>query len=60
MKKLVINVWKNFIDYFSKNKKLPGFPIWSHEWGANYPYENKTPFSCSLKELIGKRECMEK
>lgn len=54
-KKLVINVWKNFIESFPKNKKLPGFPIWSHEWGANYPYENKTPFSCSLKELIGKK-----
>jgi len=54
-KKLVINIWRNFIEYFPKNKKLPGFPIWSHEWGANYPYETKTPFSCTLKELKRKK-----
>lgn len=54
-KKRVINIWRNFIECFPKNKRLPGFPIWSHEWGANYPYETKTPFSCTLKELKRKK-----
>ena len=54
-KKLVINTWENFIEKFPKDKKLPGFPIWSHEWGANYPFIEKTPFSCSLEELNGKK-----
>ena len=54
-KKQVLETWKKFIESFPKDKKLPGFPIWSHEWGANYPYENQTPFSCKLNELNGKK-----
>ena len=54
-KELVIKTWKKFIETFPKDKKIPSFPIWSHEWGANYPFEEKTPFSCSLEELKGKK-----
>ena len=54
-KKLVLNIWKNFIESFPDNKKLPGFPIWSQEWGANYPFEKKTPYNCSLDELNEKK-----
>tara|TARA_B100001059_G_scaffold77407_1_gene75126 strand:- start:8707 stop:10041 length:1335 start_codon:yes stop_codon:yes gene_type:complete len=54
-KKLVLKTWKKFIESFPKNKKLPGFPIWSHEWGANYPFQKKTPFSSTLIELNGKK-----
>lgn len=47
----VVDLWKDFVENFPKNKKLPGFPIWAHEWGANYPYEFKTPLSSSLQDL---------
>jgi DNA (cytosine-5)-methyltransferase 1 len=47
----VVDLWKDFVENFPKNKKLPGFPIWAHEWGANYPYEYKTPLSSSWQEL---------
>jgi DNA (cytosine-5)-methyltransferase 1 len=49
----ILDLWSNFIENFPKNKKLPGFPIWSHEWGANYPFEISTPNSTSLSELQG-------
>lgn len=38
-----INVWQEFIDALSNEKILPGFPIWSMEFGANYPTD--TPIS---------------
>jgi DNA (cytosine-5)-methyltransferase 1 len=28
---------------FPKAKELPGFPIWSAEFGATYPFEDETP-----------------
>jgi DNA (cytosine-5)-methyltransferase 1 len=30
---------------------LPSFPIWSDEFGATYPYVDKVPSDCSLREL---------
>lgn len=51
----VIDLWQDFVENFPKNKKLPGFPIWAHEWGANYPYELKTPRSSKLKDLNASR-----
>ena len=33
----VINIWQNFIDVLPKEKSLPGFPVWSMEFGATYP-----------------------
>lgn len=47
----VYDLWSNFIESFPSNKPLPSFPIWSHEWGANYPFEQKTPSSLSINEL---------
>ena len=47
----VIEFWAKFISSFPKEKKLPGFPIWSHEWGATYPFEFGTPQSVSVTEL---------
>ncbi|MDC1370861.1 DNA (cytosine-5-)-methyltransferase [Flavobacteriales bacterium] len=49
--KSVINLWQDFVENFPKEKKLPGFPIWAHEWNATYPYETTTPNSASLSEL---------
>jgi len=48
---LYLKAWQKFLKNFPKNMELPSFPIWAMEFGANYPYENETPFSISLKEL---------
>ena len=53
--KLVVRTWERFIKKISKKSPLPGFPIWSHEWGATYPYEYKSVRACSVNELIGLR-----
>lgn len=36
-------VWQAFVKKFPKAKELPGFPIWSAEFGATYPFEDETP-----------------
>ncbi|WP_256007493.1 DNA cytosine methyltransferase [Pedobacter deserti] len=33
----VISLWQEFLDIFPSEVKIPGFPIWSMEFGANYP-----------------------
>lgn len=43
----VIDIWQEFISAIPKEHKLPGFPIWSMEFGATYPFEDKTPFASS-------------
>ena len=47
----VFDLWNNFIKSFPDERPLPSFPVWSHEWGATYPYEKYTPKVASLKEL---------
>lgn len=49
----VIDIWQEFISKIPKEHKLPGFPIWSMEFGATYPFEEKTPYASSTK-AIGK------
>lgn len=47
-----INVWQEFVEkLYEREKKLPPFPIWSMEFGADYPYEKTTPHACSISEL---------
>jgi len=43
----VIDLWQEFITTIPKEHKLPGFPIWSMEFGATYPFEKKTPYASS-------------
>lgn len=38
-----ITVWQSFVDQFPKDQELPSFPIWSAEFGATYPYKDRTP-----------------
>ena len=38
-----IDVWQEFLDRFPKDEQLPSFPIWSMEFGATYPFEDKSP-----------------
>ncbi len=52
-----LKVWQRFIRKFPKNECLPTFPVWSMEFGATYPYENKTPFAMSDKALFRYKGC---
>ena len=44
-------VWQEFLDGFPQDSKLPSFPIWSMEFGATYPYEDRTPHSSKVRDL---------
>jgi DNA (cytosine-5)-methyltransferase 1 len=44
-------IWQEFLDLFPKSDKLPSFPIWSMEFGADYPYQRKNLKSFSLAEI---------
>jgi len=46
-----LNIWQEFLDKFPKNIELPSFPIWSMEFGANYPFEGKAPYHLDTEEL---------
>jgi DNA (cytosine-5)-methyltransferase 1 len=48
-----LKVWQEFLDRFPKNVELPSFPIWSMEFGADYPYEEVTPFVLGTRRLCG-------
>lgn len=47
-----IEVWQEFVRYFHK-KGVPKFPIWTTEFGANYPFEEKSPMALGLKRVKG-------
>lgn len=48
-------LWQEFIDLtIAHNQKIPRFPIWAMEFGADYQYKEKAPAFQSLKELKGK------
>lgn len=46
-----LSVWQEFLDLFPDSVKLPSFPIWSMEFGADYPYNRKNLRSLSLAEI---------
>lgn len=46
-----IKLWQELIDSLPKQLKIPGFPIWGMEFGADYPYEEKYPHLLTAKEL---------
>ena len=48
-----LEVWQEFIKLFPENEALPSFPIWSMEFGADYPYEETTPHALRVDELRG-------
>ena len=50
-----MDVWQEFLDLTIKNgQKIPRFPIWAMEFGANYEFKRKSPAFQSLEELRGK------
>lgn len=40
-----LEVWDDFLKRSPPAVGLPSFPIWSMEFGADYPYEDETPFA---------------
>lgn len=51
-----LEVWQEFLDNLSsRGNRIPGFPIWAMEFGANYSFENLAPAHQRRTELIGKR-----
>jgi len=40
-----LNVWQEFLEKFPKKEPLPTFPIWSMEFGADYPFVRSTPYN---------------
>lgn len=47
----VIDLWQEFISKIPPKDKLPSFPIWTMEFGATYPFEEKTPHASSSRAL---------
>ena len=45
-----LDVWQEFLDQLPKNKNLPQAPIWSMEFGADYPLDG-TLHSLDIQEL---------
>ncbi|MBI4480210.1 MAG: DNA (cytosine-5-)-methyltransferase [Acidobacteria bacterium] len=46
-----LRAWQKFVDRFPKGEELPSFPIWAMEFGATYPYEDKSPTGFGLTRL---------
>lgn len=40
-----LEVWEEFLHIIPKNSKMPSFPIWAMEFGADYPVEKRSPYS---------------
>ena len=49
-KKKVFNFWKKFLNKIPKKTYLPN-PLWTMEFGANYPYKTETPFATKYEKL---------
>lgn len=43
-----LEVWDDFLRRSPTSVELPYFPLWSMEFGADYPYADETPFAVLL------------
>lgn len=43
-----LEAWQNLIAALPTDVPLPSFPIWAMEFGATYPFEEKSPFGQSF------------
>ena len=46
-----LQAWQQFLDCFPENEELPSFPIWAMEFGATYPYVDKSPTGVGISEI---------
>jgi DNA (cytosine-5)-methyltransferase 1 len=44
-----MQVWDDFLHAAPADLELPSFPLWSMEWGADYPYEDETPYALTTE-----------
>src|SRR5260370_3760934 len=47
-----IGLWNRLLRVLPADEELPGFPIWSDEFGARYPFTGLAPFALSKPELL--------
>jgi len=47
-----IDHWNTLLRRLPRHIELPSFPIWGDEIDASYPFADRTPYSCSLRELV--------
>lgn len=50
-----ILVWQDFLNCYPAGVELPSFPIWSMEFGADYPFEDRTPLEMTPRQLLQHR-----
>ncbi len=49
-------LWQEFIDQtINHGQRIPRFPIWAMEFGANYKFKEKAPAFQTMKELQGRK-----
>ena len=46
-----LDAWQRFLDQFPESDEIPSFPIWAMEFGATYPYSNRSPAGTLSLEL---------
>ncbi len=46
-----LEAWQDFLDRFPADEQLPSFPIWAMEFGANYPFLDRSAGGNGLQEL---------
>lgn len=51
-----IDLWEEFLQLAEKNNvKIPGFPIWAMEFGADYDFEETAPAFQPIENLVGRK-----
>lgn len=50
-----LEAWQGFLDRFPRDEQLPSFPIWAMEFGATYPYTEKSPTGVGLTTIGSSR-----
>jgi DNA (cytosine-5)-methyltransferase 1 len=51
-----LSIWQEFLDeLYNAGGKLPTFPIWAMEFGANYDFEELAPAFQSINQLKNKK-----
>ena len=49
-KKIILKIWDDFLSQITDKNSIIS-PLWSMEFGANYPFEETTPFALGQKKL---------
>lgn len=46
-----LSVWQEFLELYPADEELPSFPIWTTEFGADYPFEDVVPAMLTPRQL---------